>query len=60
VPRWRVRLFLDLLGHLDLQENLELWELQDPRGVKEHRLIKEKLVPGEIKVHLPIRCPAYI
>jgi hypothetical protein len=55
-----VRLFLDLLGHLDLQENLELWELQDPRGVKEHRVIKEKLVPGEIKVRLPICCPAYI
>jgi hypothetical protein len=59
VLRWRVRLFLGLLGHLDLQEMLELWVLQDPREVKEHRVIKERVVLGEIKVGLLIPFPTY-
>jgi hypothetical protein len=50
VPKWRVRLFLDLLVHLDHQEILELQESQDPREVKVHRVTKERLAPGVIKV----------
>jgi len=52
VPKWKVRLFLDLLVHLDHQEMLDLQVPQDPREVKEHRVTKERLVPGEIKVNV--------
>jgi hypothetical protein len=36
-----VRPFQGLLGHLDLQEKLELSVLQDSRGVKGHKVTKE-------------------